>query len=69
MQYSTSHVAILWLCSCPKWQSQSMKLPNISWGVFSQTLLVLHAYVCIHAHSDTHVTLILKILATGGIQG
>ena len=68
MQYSTSHV---WLCSYLKWQSQSIKFPNISLGgeggggVLPQTLPVLHAYACIPCTSDTNITLILKILATG----
>ena len=34
-------------------------------GVFPQTLPVLHAYACIPCTSDTNITLILKILATG----
>ena len=66
MQYSTSHVAILWLCSYPKWQSQSIKFPNISLGGGippdppSLTCLCMHTCT-----SDTNITLILKILATG----
>jgi len=49
MQYSTSHV---WLCSYLKWQSQSIKFPNISLGGGysprpSQSYMLMHAF---HAH-------------------
>ena len=52
--------------SVPKWpqkQSQSIKFKKIFWGACPQTPLVIHA-LCMYT-SDTHVTLLLKFLATG----
>ena len=54
------------LCFCPKMASEAISEYLISKHFLGEHALRLYGYACIHIHtSETHVTPLLKILATG----